>query len=80
MGVAAFVEAAAIGSALVRVLRASPADRTRFAPADTATDAFLPAVVRALRRSSASSRLESLAMSARECRRELQGTSPYRKS
>ena len=52
--------------ALVRVERASAAMRTR--PEPEATEAFFPEVVRALRRSSANSRLESLAMSARECR------------
>ena len=48
----------------VRVGRASVAVRTRLLP-PAAADAFLPEVVSALRRSSASSRLESLAMSAR---------------
>ena len=65
--------------ALVRVALASAAVRTRFAPALTATEAFLPDVVSALRRSSASSRLESLAMSAQECRREVKGDLSLRK-
>ena len=41
---------------------------------------FLPEVVSALRRSSASSRLESLAMSAQGCRREVKGLLPFEKS
>ena len=64
---------AAASAALVRVGRASEAVRTRLALPPAAADAFLPAVVSALRRSSASSRLESLAMSARGCRREWKG-------
>ena len=66
--------------ALVRVALASEAVRTRFAPALTATEAFLPDVVSAFRRSSASSRLESLAMSAQECRREVKGDLSLRKN
>ena len=77
-GVCATLEASA-SLALVRVAFASAAVRTRFAPALTATEAFLPVVVSALRRSSASSRLESLAMSARECRREVKGDLSLRK-
>ena len=55
--------ASAEGVTSVCVGWASVALRTRFFP--QAAAAFLPEVVRALRRSSASSRLESLAMSAR---------------
>jgi hypothetical protein len=53
------------GGASVRVGRASSAVRTRLAPEVKRPAAFLPPVVRALRRSSAASRLDVLAMSAR---------------
>ena len=74
------VTGSSAGFALVRVGRASAAVRTRLALTAAAAGDFLPEVVSALRRSSASSRLESLAMSAQGCRREVKGLLPFEKS
>ena len=56
---------AAAGAEVVRVGRASEAVRTRLEPDVKRLAAFLPPLVSARRRSSAASRLEVLAMSAR---------------
>jgi hypothetical protein len=53
------------GAAAVRVGRASSTERTRLGPDVNRLAAFLPPLVRALRRSKAASRLDVLAMSAR---------------
>ena len=64
--VAAATEAAGLAAAAeVRVGRASSSERTRLLPEVNRLAAFLPPLVRALRRSRAASRLDVLAMSAR---------------
>jgi len=63
---AAATEAAGLAAAAeVRVGRASSSERTRLLPEVNRLAAFLPPLVRALRRSRAASRLDVLAMSAR---------------
>jgi hypothetical protein len=52
-------------AAAVRVGRASSIERTRIVPELNRLAAFLPPLVRALRRSRAAARLDVLAMSAR---------------
>jgi hypothetical protein len=64
-GAGSGAEAVAAGVALVRVGRASLALRVRLGPEVNRPAAFLPPSVRARRRSSAASRLDVLAMTAR---------------
>ena len=64
-GAALATDAGASIAGAVRVGRASSTERTRLGPEVNRLAAFLPPLVRALRRSRAASRLDELAMSAR---------------
>ena len=79
------VGADSTAAAAVRVGRASSNERTRLGPEVNRLAAFLPPLVRALRRSRAASRLDVLAMSARRmeflkrCDQSAARTDPQRK-